>query len=142
MPTEANKQIIRRIYEEIINQERKAVIDELYSDDVIIHDPFTGTSQGIDALKGLLAMFDAAFPHHRVELEGLFAEGDYVAALHTHVATNNGSFLGRPPTGRSIRVNGLELFRLQHGRIVEFWRKDDDASMLIQLGMLPMEQPS
>lgn len=45
--------------------------------------------------------------------------------------------MGRPPTGQSVVVNGLELFRVVDGRIVEFWRKDDDVSLLMQLGFLP-----
>ena len=50
--------------------------------------------------------------------------------------------MGMPPTGKTVIVNGLELFRLHDGKIVEFWRKDDDVSLLIQLGMLPAPQPA
>lgn len=140
MSEASNKQVVRRIFDEVINQEQRAVLDETVGRDVIVHDPFTGTHQGLDALKSLLGMFDAAFPHHRVSVEGMFAEGDYVAVLHTHTATNTGSFMGMPPTGQTIRVNGLELFRMADGKIAEFWRKDDDASMLIQLGVLAAPQ--
>ncbi|MCS6937738.1 MAG: hypothetical protein RMJ55_10095 [Roseiflexaceae bacterium] len=59
--------------------------------------------QGVEAFKGLLSMFDAAFPHHRVSIEAALAEGDYVTVLHTHY-------------------------------------KDDDASLLMQLGALPAPQ--
>jgi predicted ester cyclase len=45
--------------------------------------------------------------------------------------------MGLPGTGKQIVVEGLELFRLQNGRITEFWRKDDDVSLLIQLGIMP-----
>ncbi len=140
MSTEVNKSIALRLFEQVINQEKKAVIDEIFAADVMVHDPFSGTHQGVDAFKGLLGMFDTAFPHHRVQVEGAFAERDHVAVLHTHVAAHNGSFMGLPPTGKSVRVNGVELFRLAGGKIVEFWRKDDDVSLLIQLGILPAPQ--
>lgn len=142
MSTEANKVLVRRIFEELINQENKAVIDEAFAPDVTIHDPFSGTTHGREAFRQLLGMFDAAFPGHRVAVEELIAEGDKVAVLHTHYATHNGPFMGLPPTGKQIVVNGLELFRLQDGKIAEFWRKDDDVSMLAQLGLLPMSEPS
>jgi hypothetical protein len=48
--------------------------------------------------------------------------------------------MGMPPTAKTAIVNGIELFRLQQGKIVEFWRKDDDVSLLMQLGALPMPQ--
>lgn len=137
MSIEANKRLVQRVYDEVINEENKAVIDEIYASDVIVHDPFMGTSQGIGAFKGLLGMFDAAFPHHRVTVEQMTAEDDLVCVLHTHHATHNGAFMGLPPTGKSITVNGIELIRVRDGKIVEFWRKDDDAHMLMQLGILP-----
>ena len=135
--TEQNKTIVARVYDELLNRENKAVIDEVFARDVIIHDPFMGTMTGSDAFRQLLGVFDTAFPGHRARVERVMAEDDYVMVLHTHTATHTGPFMNIPPTGRQIVVNGLELFRLKDGRIVEFWRKDDDASLLIQLGALP-----
>jgi steroid delta-isomerase-like uncharacterized protein len=140
MSTEQNKAIVRRIYDELLNQENKAIIDEVYADNVIIHDPFMGTASGVDAFKQLLGMFDTAFPHHRVKVEQILAEGDYVSVLHTHTATHTGPFMNMPPTGKQVTVNGIELFRLKNGQIVEFWRKDDDVSLLMQLGAIPAPQ--
>ena len=140
MSTEQNKAIVTRIYEELLNQEKKAVIEEVYAPHVVIHDPFMGTMAGVEAFKQLLGVFDTAFPGHRVTVQNVTAEGDYVAVLHTHTATHTGQFMNIPPTGKPITVNGLELFRLTDGKIVEFWRKDDDVSLLMQLGALPAPQ--
>ncbi len=43
---EANKALLLRFYEEVINQEDKAVINAIFAPDAILHDPFTGTQQG------------------------------------------------------------------------------------------------
>jgi len=140
--TERNAALVRRTFDEVINQENRAVIDEIFAADVIVHDPITGEASGVDAFRQLLGMFDAAFPHHRVTVEAIVSQGDLVSVLHTHTATNTGAFLGMPPTGKTVVVNGVELFRLRDGKIVEFWRKDDDVSLLMQLGMLPAPQPA
>lgn len=134
---EANKATVRRIYDEMINQENKAVIDETFAEDAVIHDEFTGVSVGRESFRQLIGVFDSAFPHHRVVVEAVIAEGDYVSVLHTHHATHSGPFMHLAPTGKSIVVNGLELYRLVDGHIVEFWRKDDDVSLLMQLGAMP-----
>lgn len=139
---EQNATLVRRTYDEVINQEHGAVIDEIFAADVIVHDPFTGKARGKDAFHRLLGMFDAAFPHHRVAVEAIVSQDDLVSVLHTHTATHTGAFMGMPPTGRTVVVNGLELFRVRDGKIVEFWRKDDDVSLLMQLGMLPAPQPA
>ena len=140
MTQAANKATAARLYDEVINQEKHNVVDEIFAIDATLHDPFTGRSQGSEAFNELLGMFDAAFPHHRVRVDQVIADGDYVAVLHTHLATHAGPFMGLPPTGRSIEVNGVELFRFADGKIAEFWRKDDDVSMLMQLGILPAPQ--
>jgi len=137
MTVGSNGVVVRRIYDELINQENKAVIDETFAPDIVIHDPFMGTVPGVDAYRQLLGMFDAAFPHHRVTVEAIMEQGDLVCVLHTHTATHTGPFMGAAPTGRTIVVNGLELYRMRDGKIVEFWRKDDDVSLLVQLGILP-----
>jgi steroid delta-isomerase-like uncharacterized protein len=135
--TGGHASILRRFYEEAINQENKTAIDATFAPDVVVHDPLMGTMQGIDAFRQLLGVFDIAFPHHRVTVESIVEQGDLVCVLHTHTATHTGPFLGAPPTGRSVVVNGIEMFRMAEGKVVEFWRKDDDAGLLVQLGILP-----
>jgi steroid delta-isomerase-like uncharacterized protein len=135
--TERNKQLVLRLYDEVLNQENKAAIDEIFAADVVLHDPFGGQMTGVDSFKGLLAMFDAAFPHHRATVQAVLADGDYVSVLHTHSGAHGGEFMGLPATGREVCISGVEVMRMQADRIVEFWRHDDDAGLLMQLGILP-----
>lgn len=137
MSAEHNKAIVRRVYEELVNQERHEVIDEVFAPDAVIHDPFMGVARGPQAFHQLLAMFDAAFPGHRVEVHHMIAEGDWVSVVHTHTATHTGPFMGLAPTGRTLVVKGIEAIRLADGQIVEFYRHDDDAGLLMQLGIIP-----
>ena len=137
MSAEQNKATIMRVYDELINQEKKSVIDEIYADDVIVHDPFMGTGSGRDVFRQLLGTFDAAFPGHRVKVHHLMAEGDWVSVMHTHTAKHTGQLMYLAPTDREIVVNGVEVFRLANGKIVEFWRHDDDIGMMRQLGAIP-----
>ncbi|HWQ13186.1 MAG TPA: ester cyclase [Roseiflexaceae bacterium] len=137
MSTEQNIAIVRRIFDEVINQENKAALDDILAPDLVVNDPLNGRLQGAETFKGLLAFFDAAFPGHRVTVHRYIAEGDCVAVHHIHYARHAGDFMGLPPSGRELVVPGLELYRLSEGRIVEFWRHDDDAGMLRQLGLLP-----
>jgi steroid delta-isomerase-like uncharacterized protein len=131
-----NKAVVARIYEELINQGNKEVIAECFHEDVVLHDPFIGTMCGVPAFHQLIAIFDLAFPGHTVTVEGMVAEGDKVSVLHTHTAIHTGEFMGVPGTGRTAVVPGIELFRVQEGKIVEFWRADWDVSLLMQLGIL------
>lgn len=140
MSAEQNKATVMRVYEELVNQEKKGVIDEIYAADVIVHDPFMGTTTGVEGFRQLLGMFDAAFPGHRVKVHHVLAEGNLVAVVHTHTAKHTGQLMHLAPTGRDISVNGIEVFRMAGGKIAEFWRHDDDVGLLMQLGAIPAPQ--
>jgi predicted ester cyclase len=140
MSAEQNKAIVRRIYTEVNDGQCYDVLQEICRADVIVHDPIAGEQRGIEAYRGLFAFFRQAFGEQRTDLHHFVAEGDYVALLHTHIAKNTGSFMGAPPTNTWITVPGVELFRLEGGKIAEFWRFDADATLLAQLGLLPVSQ--
>jgi steroid delta-isomerase-like uncharacterized protein len=142
MSADMNKALVRRVYDEVINQAQASLIDELFAPDVVTHDPLQGTAHGIEAFRQLLGMFDAGFPQHRVSIEQLIAEDNMVCVLHTHTATHRGPFMGLPATGKDVVVGGIELLRVRDGKIVELWRKDDDVSLLMQLGLLAAPQPA
>jgi predicted ester cyclase len=140
MSVEQNKSIVRRIYTDVNDDQRYDVLDEICRPDVIVHDPIAGDQRGIDAYRGLFAFFRQAFGEQRTDLHQFVAEGEYVALLHTHNAKSTGSFMGASPTNTWITVPGVELFRLEDGKIAEFWRFDADAALLAQLGLLPLPQ--
>ena len=136
MSTDQNVAIARSIYDDVINNGNRALLDDILAPDMVTHDTIQGQLEGAEAYKGLLAFFDAAFPGHTATVQQVIAQGDYVAVLHTHYATHAGPFMGLPPTGREIVVPGVEVFRLRDGRITEFWRYDNDVGMLMQLGLM------
>ena len=137
MSLEQNKAIVKRTYTEANDGQKYDVLDEICAPDIVLHDTLMGDMHGVEAFKGVLGFFRKAFPQQNTELHQFVAEGEYVALLHTHHATNGGSFNGLPPTGRTIHVPGIELFRLRNGKIVEFWRMDADLSLMMQLGAIP-----
>ncbi len=51
--------------------------------------------------------------------------------------THKGLFLGNPPTGRPIMVQGIIFARTENGQIVEDWTLTDQLSILQQLGLVP-----
>lgn len=131
--------VVTRLYREVNDARRYEVLDELCQPDLVVHDPLAGESQGLESYRGLFAFFGAAFPEQRTELQQFVIQGDLLAVLHVHHAVNGGSFVGLPPTGRTVRVPGLELYRFDPatGRIAEFWRFDADLSLMQQLGAIP-----
>jgi steroid delta-isomerase-like uncharacterized protein len=78
-----------------------------------------------------------AFPDWRVEVATILAEDGLVAARWHGEVTHLGPFHGVPPTGRRIRVTGINVYRLEGGKIAQEWEEMDSLGMLRQLGLLP-----
>ncbi len=136
MSAEANKDVIRR-YREAHNANDMAALDQLVAADIITHSQLPGVSAGLEGGKQAHAAFQAAFPDLQTTTDDLIAEGDRVVERFTVHGTQNGPFLGAPPSGKSFTATGMSIFRIENGVIVEHWGENDTMSVLQQLGMMP-----
>jgi steroid delta-isomerase-like uncharacterized protein len=137
MSTEENKAIIRRMTEEFYNQGNVESAERFFADTYMHHDPASPHVRDRDALKQVLRAFLAGCPDLHITSDQLLAEGDTVTKRWTYHATHTGDLAGLPPTGRRITMGGLELFRLEGGKIVECWLGYDNLSLMQQLGVIP-----
>lgn len=136
--SDANKKVIRREFEEILNEGNEAVLDELIAEDHVLYDPTAPEPwRGPEGLRRSLAPFRAAFPDLRVRIEDQLAEGDQVATRWVFTGRHDGEFFGIAPTGRQVRVTGVSIERLAGGRIVEDRMEMDALGLMRQLGALP-----
>jgi steroid delta-isomerase-like uncharacterized protein len=134
---QATPSLVQRIFDQAFSQGDLAVVDELVAADGLTHALSWATPGSRIGLKRLIAAFRAAFPDLHCTVEDEIREGDKFAAHWTMRGTHKGSFLGNPPTGRSIVVQGIIFARTAEGRIVEDWILVDQMGMLQQLGIVP-----
>jgi steroid delta-isomerase-like uncharacterized protein len=78
----------------------------------------------------------AALPDMRVKVNQMVAERDLVSVFWTATGTNTHAGMGFPATGKRITINGMTLFRLRDGKIVEEWSVFDMLSAMRQAGLL------
>ena len=136
MSTESNRSLVKRYYEEVFNRGDVGLIDQLAIADYDEHSPFPGQPNGIEGLKartaGLLAAFKPVFILHEV-----VAEGDTVVVYWTNTGTHSGPFMGIPPTGRTVKISGVDIYRIRDGKMAEHWHVVEQLQMLQQLGVIP-----
>jgi steroid delta-isomerase-like uncharacterized protein len=131
-----NKETIKRLYEEVVNQGRLEVLDEICQPDHVEHNPFPDQLQGVEGLKQRASMVRAAF-NPTFTLEHVIADGDKVAVMWTNRGTNTTEWMGMPPSGKSFAVQGVDIFLFRDGRLAEHWDVVDRLSMLEQVGAIP-----
>lgn len=136
MVTEENKAIVRRFIEEVIGKGHLAAIDDLLTPTYIYHAPGMEVN-GPDGLKQIFTMLRNAFPDWYETTEDLFAEGDKVVFRVTGYGTHQGDFMGIPPTGKRVAMSGIDIVRIEGGKLVEHWAIFDQVGLMQQLGVIP-----
>lgn len=136
MSLDANKAIVRRYYEDVLNGGKTELLDELAAPDYEEHDPLPGQRMGLDGLKDRVTMFLTGLSPH-FTIEDLIAEGQKVVVRWTNSGTHVGDFFGIPPTGKSFQIAGIDVHRLEGGKLAEHWHVVDVFAMLQQLAVLP-----
>ncbi len=135
--SEENKDLARRSWEMLVNQQNPDAVDELYAADLVWHEPDQDV-RGSEEAKQFLGMYLSAFPDVRVTVEDVIAEGDKVVTRWTIRGTHQGEIeeFG-PPTGRQVEIKGITIHRIEGGKIVEEWERYDNLSVMQQLGFVP-----
>lgn len=117
----AHKAIIRRLYDEVFNQDRLDVADELARPDFAIHDRASDQSVGPDAIKATQRRLRAAFPDLQIHIEDMVAENDRVAVRWIMRGTQSSEFMGRPATGQPVAQHAIVIFRFDGDQLAETW---------------------
>lgn len=134
--------IIRRYYEECLNQNHPELIPELFTSDVIFH-ASTGDASGYAGLRQASDRVRALFPDHHFVVEDVVINGDKGAARWSMTATNTAPIAGVPPTGKPITNSAVVFYRFRDGKIAESWLQMDQIGIFRQIGVpLPGAQPA
>jgi steroid delta-isomerase-like uncharacterized protein len=140
--SEGNKAIIRRFVDEVINGGNVELVDQLVAPNYAVHDQSNpDRPNGIDGVKGFIQMFKGGLSEWKYTIEGMMAENDSVMYRWTMEAVHSGPFMGIPPTGKRLKISGVDIFRVENGKIVESWAYADALGMLQQLGVIPPMGP-
>lgn len=137
MSTEANKAVIRRIYEEVFNKGNLAAVDEVIAADYVYNGPGGRNVRGLAGFRELVTAFRAAFPDVCITVENMIAEGDYVAHRVSITGTHQGDLRGIAPTGKRVNLTTNTFSRFAGGKEAEVWEEADALSLLQQLGVAP-----
>lgn len=137
---DANKAVYRRMVDEVVNQGRFEVVDEIFHPGYVDHSAPPGAPGGLEGVKAIFSMFRTGFPDVKFTIDDMVAEGDIVATLVHGEGTQTGPFMGTPPSNKHARWRSVGFFRVEDGKIVEHWGIPDLLGLLIQIGVIPPPQ--
>jgi steroid delta-isomerase-like uncharacterized protein len=139
MNNEQNKINARRIVDEGWNKHSSKVLDELFTNDAILHNPQDPTvAKGAQGAKTSVDTYLTAFPDLKITIEKEIADGEYVVQHLRAIGTNTGPMNGMPATGKKANTTGAMTTKFDsHGKIVEVWSFFDNLGLMQQLGVIP-----
>ncbi|MGW0121387.1 ester cyclase [Streptomyces sp. NPDC003327] len=123
------------------NPDEKALAD-LWAEDAVAVTPDGGELEGREAIVAYFGSMKRAIPSatftpvHSYEVgDTAIDEGFYSGVNTGPVDLPDGGSL--PPTGREVRIRGVDFAQVMDGRIVSYRLYFDQADFLGQLGLLP-----
>jgi predicted ester cyclase len=116
---EANAALMRRYYEEVFNRRNLAFLREHLHPEVVGHGPgIDDEVRGAAQVEAFSAYVFDVYDDYRFTLEDTVAEGDRVVVMGRVEAMHRA-------TSKPVRFFGLTMYRLEGGRIREYWRAYD-----------------
>jgi steroid delta-isomerase-like uncharacterized protein len=139
---ENNKQLIIRFVEELWNQRKLEVAEDIFDNDCHTFQlrsgvPNASSPRGPQIIKNHILEWLAGFPDLKFTIEQMIAEGDRVSTLLVMDGTHTGHWLGIPPNGKRINIRMMTIHRIRSGKIIEDWVIVESLGFFQQLGILP-----
>jgi steroid delta-isomerase-like uncharacterized protein len=135
---ERNKQVARSFFEEVLNQGHLENYAESHAKDFVAH---AGDHEAtLEEDMAAAREERKALPDMKMSVNHMVAEGDLVMVHWTASGTNTQAGMGFPATGKTVKIDGMTLFRFKKGKISEEWSAWDMLSVMRQLGLLPAQQ--
>ncbi len=130
---EVNKELVRRHFNEVINEKNLEAIDQLFAEDFYSVAPNGQVVAGRENLSDYLGYFFSAFPDLHMTVEEIMAENDTVVARVNVTGTHQREFWGVAPTNKSISIQEIFIVKVVDNWIVEARPLPDLYSLFQQL---------
>ena len=132
MSEKENKDLYCRVIDEVFNRGNIELLDVYFSPDWVYHG--SEGPEGMEEFKQRIAIQSKAFPDLHFTIEDVVAEGEIVAARWSSIGTHKGELMGVKPTGKKVKISGVDFIRFDGGKLIEDWTFFDSLGMMVQIG--------
>jgi len=131
---EENKRIVRAFIDTAFNKHQTDRAADYLTSDMKWHGGTLGTVEGREKVAGLVSAIVSALPDLHNAEQDIIAERDIVAVRAVVDATHQGDLLGIPASGRHVRWDAVDVYRVADGKIAEEWAADDLLAFVYGVG--------
>jgi steroid delta-isomerase-like uncharacterized protein len=135
--SQQHEAIVRRLFDEVLNQGKLETINTLVTPDFVNNDPVE-PARGQEGLKKIVSKYRQAFPDLRFEIEELISNNQRVVARYRYSGTHRGMLDTIPPTGRHCTGTGIAVYGFRGTQIQEGFEAWDALGLMQQLGVVTL----
>ncbi|RFM26179.1 ester cyclase [Deminuibacter soli] len=131
---ERNKETIRHLYEDLLNERQ---FDQLAS---VVSEEYVGIrgEKGVKGFSEAVTTIVAGFPDMKWTIEDLLADNDKVIVRWSWKGNNTQPFRGIPASNKPVTDNAIVIYQFNEGgKIVHAWMQGDRLGVLLQIGAIP-----
>jgi steroid delta-isomerase-like uncharacterized protein len=138
MSTEEIKNKLFHTFMDAFNNGNLDALDTICAPNMVDHSTAAASGQpnDLEGFKKRVNGHRVGIPDLRFSIMIMIIEGDLVAFQWEMSGTNTGPYMGRPASGNPIRIIGMNMERLENGKIVEHWSYPDKLAALQQIGAI------
>lgn len=129
----SSKEFGRHYIEVIWNQAQLDQLAQFTAPNIVRHDPASGVQRGFDEYCAVVTALHTAFHPMHFTINRQVGEGDTAAHHWTVTGTHVGEFNGIAPTGKQFTLDGISIYRVAEGKLVEERTVWDALGLLNQL---------
>jgi predicted SnoaL-like aldol condensation-catalyzing enzyme len=124
-----NEELALRYHNDIFQEGKLEVADEILSPDFVIHNPSLPEElrKGPEGVKKYASAIIESVSDRKLVQNDIFAKGDKVLIRWTNSGTNMGLYnktlFGNKHTGKQYVATGFDQFRISNGKIMEMWQQ-------------------
>jgi steroid delta-isomerase-like uncharacterized protein len=131
---ESNVKIVNQLIQGVFNARNADKIGDFFAKNGKWHGGVLGTVEGVENMIGLFKGVFSAIPDLHLTVQETIAQGDTVVVRVVVEGTHKGNLLGIPATGKHLRWDGVDLYKLANGKVTDDWAGDDYLAIMVQTG--------
>lgn len=124
---------VARQYLDVWNTKDLNQFDDYANHDVVHHWGQGVDTIGLEDLKASTDAFFVAFPDVEMTFDDVIVEGNMVVIRWTLTGTQTGPFFGIEPTGNAAEWTGINIYRIECGKVAESWGEADGVGLRQQI---------
>lgn len=134
-PTAANINKYETVWDNIMNKGKLDEFNETNFSPTVVFHMSPENIVGIPKARAYYGTFLTAFSGIKFVIKEIFGQGNKLTKHWVFSGVHTGDFFGIAPTGKSVRVEGSTIVRMENGIIMEEQDFFDNLDLLTQLGV-------